>query len=154
MCIIRVDLNMITSLWDEKWGWRLLMLEDLIFKDFIESSHLVDLDTLGGIFTWNNNRGKEKQIASRLYLFLISKNIIRTGGDLIASILPIDGLDHSPFYLTWKWIGVHVHWPFKFEKFWDSQPNFQEMVQTWWRNTSLGILQDGHHAKKVELAHI
>lgn len=55
---------------------------------------LVNTETNNGIFTWNNKRGGASQVASKLDRFIISKDLILTGIDLSAMILPFGGSDH------------------------------------------------------------
>lgn len=55
---------------------------------------LVDTETSNEIFTWNNKRGGESQVASKLERFIISDDIILTGLDMLAMRVPFGGLDH------------------------------------------------------------
>ena len=66
--------------------------------------------------------------------FLISDNAIHLGGDLLASILPLSGLDHWPIRFHWQRLGDNVHKPFRFEAFSLNHPNFHNLITETWRN--------------------
>ena len=85
---------MITSLNEKKGGRRFLNVEDLLFKTLIEDIKLVDLPVSEGFFTWNNKRGGDKLITSRLDKFLVSENFLEMGGLLTTKVLPLAGSDH------------------------------------------------------------
>eukprot|EP00253_Pinus_taeda_P028885 PITA_28885 len=63
---------------------------------------LVDTDTNNGLFTWNNKRGGEAQVASKLDKFIISKDLMLIDKEIIARVLPFGGLDHWPIQLEIK----------------------------------------------------
>ena len=46
------------------------------FRDIQEEPHLVDIPTINGKYMWNNTRGGNKKITSRLDIFLATKNLI------------------------------------------------------------------------------
>ena len=47
----------------EKGGTRTLNQDSLAFQIFMDNMKLVDLDSSNGLFTWNNKRGGEYQVA-------------------------------------------------------------------------------------------
>ena len=55
---------------------------------------LVDSETHNGHFTWNNKRGGEAQVASKLDRFLISEELVLTNREITTSVLPFGGSDH------------------------------------------------------------
>ena len=55
---------------------------------------LVDTEIVNGTFPWNNKRGGDFQVASKLDRFIISEDLFLKGLDMSASILPFKGLDH------------------------------------------------------------
>eukprot|EP00253_Pinus_taeda_P008283 PITA_08283 len=99
-CIIGGDFNMITTLLEKKGGLRKLNKDAEAFTSFIDDVKLVDILPKSGNFTWNNRRGGERLIASRLDRFLISENIIMDGITVESNILPTGGSDHWPISLT------------------------------------------------------
>jgi len=92
--IIAGDFNMTIYKDKKKEGIRKEDTEMERFKDVQIDLSLVDIPTINENFTWNNRRGGNKQIASRLDRFLVSEHII--GMDIFyeASILPSIGSNH------------------------------------------------------------
>eukprot|EP00253_Pinus_taeda_P001927 PITA_01927 len=130
--IIGGDFNMITTLLEKKGGLRKLNKDMEAFTSFIDDVKLVDILPKSGNFTWNNRRGGEILIASRLDRFLISENIIMDGITVESDILPTTGSDHWPISLTVVVQSTPRNKPFRFEKFWLDHPNFLELVEKWW----------------------
>eukprot|EP00253_Pinus_taeda_P013455 PITA_13455 len=131
-CVLGGDFNMITTLLEKKGGLRKLNRDAEAFTDFIETVKLVDVYPKSGLYTWNNRRGGDKLIASRLDRFLISESIIMDGITAESDILPSGGSDHWPISLIVEVLGTPRNKPFRFEKFWLDHPNFLEMVKKWW----------------------
>lgn len=104
--IIVGDFNMKTSKEEKKGGIRREDPEMERFKDVQMDLRLVDIPTINGNFTWNNRRGGNKQIASRLDRFLASEHLI--GMDIFyeAPILPSIGSDDWPIKLE---IVMNIH---------------------------------------------
>ena len=65
--------NLITSLDEKKGGRKHLENENIQFRDNIEELKMVDIATGSEIFTWNNKRGGDWHVASRLDHFFISE---------------------------------------------------------------------------------
>ncbi len=70
--ILGVDFNMIRSLLEKKGGTKILGRDSITVHNFINNMKLVDTNTNNGLFTWNNKRGGEPEVASKLYRFIIS----------------------------------------------------------------------------------
>jgi len=87
-----------------------------------------------GLFTWNKKRAGLQQVSSHLDRFLLSDNAIHLGSDFFASILPISGSDHWPISLQWTHLGNTIQRPFRFEAFWMSHPDFNNLINTEWNN--------------------
>eukprot|EP00253_Pinus_taeda_P026308 PITA_26308 len=130
--IISGDFNMITSLLEKKGGLRKLNRDAGAFADFIESAKLMDEQPSSYSFTWNNRRGGENLIASRLDRFLISESIVLEGITVCSNILPSGGSDHWPISLEAAFLGTPRNKPFCFEKFWLQHPNFVKLLEQWW----------------------
>ena len=94
------DFNVISNLGEKKGGRRILGKYQEAFCEFLAQSPLVDLGTGTGWFTWNNKKGGEHLLASRLDQFLVSENIIHSTGEIVDDVLPIAGSDHWPISLT------------------------------------------------------
>eukprot|EP00253_Pinus_taeda_P007706 PITA_07706 len=130
--ILGGDFNMITSLMEKKGGLQKLNRDGEQFKDFIDNARLVYVYPKQGKFTWNNRRGGENLISSRLDRFLVSENLLLDGKNVESSILPSGGSDHWPISLIVEVPGTPRNKPFRFEKFWIEHPNFLTMVEKWW----------------------
>lgn len=55
---------------------------------------LVDIVTSNGLFSWNNKRGGESQVASKLDRFIIPEDLMLIDKEMIARVLPFGGSDH------------------------------------------------------------
>ena len=74
------DFNLIANLGEKKGGRRALDKYQKAFSEFLAQSSLVDVETGSGWFTWNNKRGEEYLVASRLDRFLVSENVMHSTG--------------------------------------------------------------------------
>ena len=137
--IITGDFNMITSKGEKKGG---ISREDPKmerFRDVQIDLRLVDIPTINGKFTWNNRRGWNKQIASRLDRFLVSKHIIGMEIFYEASILPSIGSDHWPIKLEIAMNNQNKKRPFRFKSFWLRDLEFLNKVKNWWQERKMGM---------------
>ena len=109
---------MITSREEKKGGIRREDPEMERFRDVQTELRMVYIPTINGKFTWNNRRGRDKQIVSRIDQFLVSEYII--GMDIFykPSILPSIGSDHWPIKLEIALNNQNKKRPFHFESFW------------------------------------
>ena len=130
--IMGEDFNLITSLGEKKGGRRSLDRFVEYFINFVEQSQLVDMETRNGWFTWNNRRGGEHHVASRIDIFLVLEDIAREAGEVSANVLPTTGSDHWLICLQWDWSDHPIRKPFRFEQFWIEHKDFNSMVQKWW----------------------
>ena len=89
---------------------------------------MVDVETRRGWFTWNNKRGGEHLVASRLDHFLVSENIMHSTGELVDDVLLAAGSDHWPIRLSWDWSCSPMDKPFRFENFWMEKKDFKDLV--------------------------
>ena len=64
------------------------------FSECLARGPLIDVEMGNGWFTWNNKRGGEHLVASRLDRFLVSENIMHSTRDIMAVVLPVNGSDH------------------------------------------------------------
>eukprot|EP00253_Pinus_taeda_P033811 PITA_33811 len=137
--IIGGDFKLIRSLDEKKGGLRRRDHFMDSFNDLIEELRLVDIQSINGVYTWNNIRGGKNQIASRLDRFLVSEAIMKMDVFVEAKILPSLGSDHWPIRLEIDIKRIQGKRPFKFEAFWLRDPDFIKKVEVWWGNcTSQG----------------
>eukprot|EP00253_Pinus_taeda_P015313 PITA_15313 len=135
--IIARDFNLISSRDEKKGGISREDPEMERFKDVLTDLRLVDIPTINGKLTWNNRRGGNKQIVSRLDRFLVSEHII--GMDIFyeASILPSIGSDHWPIKLEITMNNQNKKRPFRFESLWLRDPTFLDKVRNWWQESKM-----------------
>jgi len=124
---------MIKSLFEKKGGMRILSKESLEFQNFIVKMNLVDTEMSTGLFTWNNKRGGESQLASKLERFMISEDLMITNKEIILEVLPFGGLDHWLVQLEIKGKCIPRNRPFRFENIWLSHPEFFNNIKNWWK---------------------
>ena len=97
--IVGGHFNMIKAL-EEKKGGKSRPDQDMeAFSEMLTEQRLVDIPTINGVYTWNNQRGGKNQIASRLDRFLVSEQILKRDVFIEAKSLPALGSDHWPIRL-------------------------------------------------------
>jgi len=77
--------------------------------------NLVESDSSKGLFTWNNKRGGEVLVASKLDRFMISEELMMLNNELTARVLPFGGSDHWSVQLEIKGTDAPKNGPFKSE---------------------------------------
>ena len=105
--------------------------DTVAFQAMIYDLGLIDPPTKNGSFTWNNRRGGDRQITSRLDRILLSEDLFLCSLEMEASIAPQAGSDHWPIVLYIKLSESPKNTPFKFEAFWISHPEFMEKMKEW-----------------------
>eukprot|EP00253_Pinus_taeda_P014645 PITA_14645 len=132
--IIGGDFNLIRSLDEKKGGLRRRDHFMDSFNEMIEELRLVDIQSINGIYTWNNRRGGKNQIASRLDRFLVSETVMKMDVFVEARIIPSLGSDHWPIRLEIDIKRIQGKRPFRFEAFWLRDLDFIKKVEDWWGN--------------------
>eukprot|EP00253_Pinus_taeda_P015690 PITA_15690 len=107
------------------------------FNELITEQRLVDTPTTNDVLTWNNRRGGKNQIASKLYRFLLSKQILNKYVFIEAKILPSLGSNHWPIRLEIDIKKNKGKKPFRFEAFWLRNPDFLHKVEQWWTQSQV-----------------
>lgn len=102
------------------------------FNEMIEDLRLVDIQTINGVYTWNNRRGGKNQIASRLDRFLVSEALLNKDVFFEAKIIPSLGSDHWPIRLEVDIKRNCGKRPFRFETFWLRDLGFIKKMEEWW----------------------
>jgi len=121
---------MIKSLSEKKGGIRLLKSE--LFQTLTNDMNLVDSAMHNGLYTWNNKRGGEAEVTSKLDRFFISEELMLSNREITAKVLPFGGYDHWPIQLELKGFGSPKNRPFRFENIFLSHPDFINNIETWW----------------------
>eukprot|EP00253_Pinus_taeda_P031662 PITA_31662 len=130
--ILGGDFNMIKSLAEKKGGTVTLNKDSSAFQTFMDSMKLVNILSSNDLFTWNNKRGGQSLVASKLNRFIISEDLMLNNKEMVASILPFGGSDHWLVQLEVKGIGTPKNNPFRFENIWLNHPDFINNISSWW----------------------
>jgi len=109
------DFNMIKSVSEKNGGTRVLNKDSLAFQKFIDNMNLVESDSNNGLFTWNNKRGVEALVVSKLDRFMILEELMFLNSEITARVLPFGGSDHWPIRLEIKGIDSPRNKPFRFK---------------------------------------
>ena len=99
------------------------------FREILTHSSLVDMGTGDGWFIWNNKRGGDHLVASRLDRFLVTDNIDRGLGDIWENVIHDAGSDQWPVCLNWEVRNSFLPKPFHFEQFWLEHKEFKGLVE-------------------------
>lgn len=97
---------MIIYLSEKKGGTRSLNKYSSTFQIFLEDMKLVDIETNNGFYTWNNKRGGDSQVASKLDIFMIFEDLMLLDKEIMTKILPFGGSDRWPFQMEIRGIGT------------------------------------------------
>ncbi|XVF04627.1 hypothetical protein REPUB_Repub05bG0100600 [Reevesia pubescens] len=69
-----------------------------LFSNFITNGELLDLPTVGGLYTWSSNR--DNPIFCKLDRFLVSADWACLFDNLVKMVLPRSLSDHNPMMLS------------------------------------------------------
>jgi mannosylglycoprotein endo-beta-mannosidase len=145
--IIGGDFNMILTLEEKTGGNKRLEQDSGMLKTLIEQLNLVDIETRNGTFTWSNRRIGHQHVACRLDRFLVTEALLESDQAMEANILPKSGSDHWPIAFCMD-LGYHTRpKPFRFEKFWLTHPDFNQLAHTWWAQDEI---DHGTHMYKFQ----
>jgi exonuclease III len=133
--ILGGDFNMIMSLEEKTGGRKRLEQDSGKFKTLPEQLKLVDIENNNGTFTWSNRRSGNQHVACRLDRFLVTEELIERDLCMESLILPKAGSDHWPIALQIAIETTPKFKPFRFEKFWLTHPDFQQLAKTWWNQS-------------------
>jgi len=128
-----------------------------MFQTFIDDINLVDSATHNGLFTWNNKKGGEAQVASKLDKFFLSEELMLANREIIARFLPFGGSNHWPIQLEIKGFDSSRNIPLRFEHIWLSHLDFISNIEKWWaedlqiQGTNMFILHKRIHHMKFRL---
>jgi hypothetical protein len=128
---------MIMSLEEKTGGSKRLDPESSKFQALPAHLNLVDIENSNGTFTWSNRRSGNQQVACRLDRFLVTEELIESGLCMESLILPKAGSDHWPIALQILADTTPALKPFRFEKFWLTHPDFQQLATLWWQQAAV-----------------
>ena len=114
---------------DEKRGDSLVRdpIREIVDETILEWD-LMDVKPSSGKYTWNNKRLGPGHIAARLDRFLVQDSFLLLGLNLSSKILPFGGSNHKPILLELVTDLNLGPIPFRFNRLWDSHPDFLQIV--------------------------
>lgn len=98
--IIMGDFNNIMNSWEKEGGIGLNLSQVDMFRDFINSMAIKDLNFRGPIFTWNNYRNGATNIKEQLDRVLASVRWMNGFPDFLVEHFEDCGSDHRPILLN------------------------------------------------------
>ena len=103
------------------------------FPEFIDSCHLLELESFGLPFTWFNKRGDSSSIFEKMDMVLINEQSIYSFKVARIENLPIIRFDHGPIVLDLDKINFKIKAKlFRFEEFWFHILGFSDVVREAW----------------------
>nr|GEV08814.1 RNA-directed DNA polymerase, eukaryota, reverse transcriptase zinc-binding domain protein [Tanacetum cinerariifolium] len=126
---MRLDLNR------REWEPNLILRVLMNFNDFIHSSGLIDLPSVGKRFTRMDNLGSKH---SKIDCFLVSHHVINKWPNSHVIALPREFSNHTPPILlnTTHDFGPT---PFRLYNSWMDHPEFADPIQASWASSSVGL---------------
>ena len=126
------DFNSPLSNDDKSGGLASNQESKLDLLNFINNLAFMDVDLLGGRFTWSNRTVGGECIQVHLDRALISPVWMQTHSCRL-SLLPQVGLDHSHISLSIFPLMIKWTFPFQFKKMWISHLALETKISSWWK---------------------
>jgi len=97
-------------------------------KDIIFEHNLVDIYPYKSAPTWDNGRHGLNCIAKSVDHFLLHEQMVEKIGNFQSCIVNKYISDHRPITLTWRRKDTRFFFPFKYNKVWLEDPEFEDLV--------------------------
>lgn len=104
-----------------------------MFRDALLAHNFLDILPVEMAPTWENGHTSVAYVAKRLDHILMHEHLISLFGDVQKKIISNFLSDHGPITLVWKKLIVHLHMPFKFNRTWLDDLEFNTLVRDTWR---------------------
>ncbi|XP_074318461.1 uncharacterized protein LOC141655273 [Silene latifolia] len=101
------------------------------FRACVDDCGVIDITSVGSVFTWNNKQKPEARIYSRLDRFLINKDWSDHMPDAYAHFLPEGLYDHTPCIVSQSQ-QVKCKGSFKYFNMWGGSANFLPTIRRNW----------------------
>ncbi|XP_026459126.1 uncharacterized protein LOC113359759 [Papaver somniferum] len=150
------DFNCVLRLEEKKGGIPNKEVYMIDFRSWISDNGLVEADAIGKKYTWSNCQKGRRRIVSKHDREIVNNAWLYKYANWRCKALPSICSDHSPLI----GFGFHntrpVRAPFRFQKMWQSHPNFLNMVENNWNQSMAGapplVFGDVHYRlKQAEL---
>ncbi|XP_020252354.1 uncharacterized protein LOC109829726 [Asparagus officinalis] len=110
--------------------------EDL--QNFISSSQLLHIKSIGCFYTWNNKQDADTRVWSRIDRILINEKWLHHYTSSQVEFLTPVCSDHSPALISVGDEDFQGKKPFRFYKMWTKHPEFLTVVNSVWRQEVKG----------------
>lgn len=106
-----------------------------VFRNFLQSNNLMDMELKGCRFTWSNNRvvGYVRERIDRAAVNARWR-LCFPDADLVA--LPAVGPDHSPLILNLRRQSTRRKKLFRYEEFWETSADLPDVIRRSWNGES------------------
>ncbi|XP_074315269.1 uncharacterized protein LOC141651454 [Silene latifolia] len=122
---------------NERFGGSTTSAEIEPFRRCIEDFEVVDIASIGSLYTWNNKQRPEERIYCRIDRFLVNKDWCDHFPDMYAHFLPEGLFDHSPC-LVRSSNSMQGKSSFKYFNMWGSSKEFLPIVRQSWDRSIAG----------------
>ncbi|GAU42583.1 hypothetical protein TSUD_302990 [Trifolium subterraneum] len=118
------------------------------FSHMMDNCSVMDLDTIGGFFTWRRNTRFGGHLRKKLDRCLADVDWRMTFPDSLAELLPTHDSDHNPILVSCMKANSRRPKSFHFQAAWLSHPDYEPLVHTTWCHahgdvvTKLRAIQD------------
>lgn len=136
--IIMGDFNNIMNLWEKERGNGLNLSQVDMFRDFINSMAIKDLNFRGPIFTWNNYRNVAANIKEQLDRVLASVRWMNGFPDFLVEHLEDRGSGHRPILMNTSPSFPKAKKLFFFDSRWTTNLAITEIVRHSWTDNKTG----------------
>ncbi|XP_020243146.1 uncharacterized protein LOC109821366 [Asparagus officinalis] len=126
------DFNAIISAEEKMGGAPISDADTEDFQNFISSSQLLHIKSIGCFYTWNNKQDANTRVWSRIDRILINDRWLHHYTSSQVEFLVPMCSDHSPALVSVGEEDFQGKKPFKFYKMWTKHPNFLALVNSVW----------------------
>ncbi|XP_074278517.1 uncharacterized protein LOC141602103 [Silene latifolia] len=126
--VIGGDFNCVTQAHD-RLGGTFSQAEAEPFQQCLEECEVMDIQSIGAYYTWNNKQPPATRVYSKLDMLFVNDEWSLKFPDYYANFLPEGHFDHTPCVVGKGSKGHHKNRPFKYYNIWSAAPGFQECVR-------------------------
>ncbi|KAL9237114.1 hypothetical protein vseg_011702 [Gypsophila vaccaria] len=101
------------------------------FREFVGDCGMLDISSVGSLFTWNNKQRPEDKIYSRIDRFMINKEWSDHMPKAFAHFLPEGLYDHTPYIVSHSQTEHRKH-SFRYFNMWGSSEIFCPLIRQNW----------------------
>ncbi|KAL9246165.1 hypothetical protein vseg_019735 [Gypsophila vaccaria] len=130
------DFNCVLSV-TERVGGYVATAEMEPFRDCVDDYDLIDINSAGAVYTWNNKQKLEDRIYSKLDRFLINKQWSDLFPGALPYFLPECTYDHSPCVVSQYTYEKHAA-RLKYINMWGSSERFRPIIRQTWDHSIAG----------------